>query len=229
LNAVSYLAVLAGLLMIRLPPWEPSPEIQSSLEGFKAGFAYIRETSVVSVLILVIGVYAIFGLPILAMMPVIARDILRTGAAGYGFLLSCVGIGALIGALSLAALGRRIRRGKLFMLSSYCFAIALILFSLLRPHSMLVAAAILFVIGFAMLLNGALANGLLQSIVPDELRGRVVAAYIFVYVGLAPVGAFLAGVVAHAFGVLWAIGGGATFMLLYAAWAFSRNPGLRGV
>jgi MFS family permease len=229
LNALSYLAVLAGLTMIRLPPWERSLETQSSLEGFKAGFAYIRQTPVVSVLIRVIGVYAIFGLPILAMMPVIARDILRTGAAGYGFLLSCVGIGALAGALSLAALGRRIRRGKLFMLSSYCFAAALILFSLLHSHSMPVAAVILLVVGFAMLLNGALANGLLQSIVPDELRGRVVAAYIFVYVGLAPIGAFLAGVVANALGVLWAIGGGAAVMLLYAWWSFSKNPELRGV
>jgi MFS family permease len=228
-NSFSYLAVLAGLFLIRLPPWERSAQTQSSLEGLKEGFAYVRETPVVAVLIRVIGVYAIFGLPILAMMPVIARDILRTNAAGYGFLLTCVGIGALTGALSLAWLGRRVHRGKLFIISSYSFAGALIVFCLLPWHSLHIAAAVLIVIGFAMLLNGALANGLLQSIVPDELRGRVISVYILVYVGLAPIGSFLAGIAANTFGVLWAIGGGAALMLSYAGWMFSKHPELRAV
>jgi len=228
-NSLSYLAVLAGLFLIRLPPWVRSPDAQSSLDGIKGGFAYIRETPVVAVLIRVIGVYAIFGLPILAMMPVIARDVLRTNAAGYGFLLTCVGIGALAGALSLAWLGRQVRRGKLFIISSYIFAAALLLFCLLPWHVLAVSATILIIIGFAMLLNGSLANGLLQSIVPDELRGRVISAYILVYVGLAPIGSFIAGAAANAFGVLWAIGGGAIIMLLYGLWAFSKHPELRAV
>ena len=230
LNALSYLAVLAGLLMIRIPPWEPALETPSSLEGLAQGFRYIRETPVVGVVIRVMGVYAVFGLPVLAMMPVIARDVLGTGAAGYGLLLTCVGVGALIGALSLATLGRRMRRGRLLVLSSYGFAVLLILFSIvcsLRVRSPLVAAAILLAVGFMMLLNGALANGLLQSIVPDELRGRIVSAYVFVYVGMAPIGAFLAGIVADALNVQWAIGGGAAVMLLYALWSFRRHPELQ--
>jgi MFS family permease len=177
-------------------------------------------------------VYAIFGLPVLAMMPVIARDVLGTGAAGYGLLLTCVGIGALIGALSLATLGRRMQRGRLLVLSSYGFAVLLIVFSVvfsLHIHSLLVAAIILLGVGFMMLLNGALANGLLQSIVPDELRGRIISAYVFVYVGMAPIGSFLAGAVADALNVQWAIGGGATAMLLYALWSFRRHPELQAV
>ena len=228
-NSLSYLAVLAGLFMIRLPPWERSPDQQSSVEGLRQGFAYVRETPVVSVLIWVVGICATFGLPILAMMPVVARDVLKTSAAGYGFLLTCVGIGAFAGALSLAWLGRQVKRGRLFVISSYGFAGALLLFCLVPWHTMWLASVILVVVGFAMLLNGSLANGLLQSIVPDELRGRVISAYILVYVGLAPVGSFLAGIAANAFGVLWALGGGAVIMLAYSAWAFSKHPVLRGI
>lgn len=227
LNALSYLAVLAGLFMIRVPRWERAEGAGSSLEGMREGFRFMRDTPAVRTLIEVVAVYALLGLPFIAMMPVVARDVLHTGATGYGVLLTALGVGAFAGALSLAGLGRRVARGRLFVLSSYAFAALLVLFALV--HVRIPAAVVLVLVGFAMLLNGSLANGLLQSTAPDELRGRVVSAYVFTYVGLPPVGTFVAGAVAGWIGVEWAIGGFAALMLGYAAWAFTRAPALNAL
>jgi predicted MFS family arabinose efflux permease len=174
----------------------------------------------------VVLVYSVFGTPYLTLMPVVARDVLGLGAGGYGVLLAAVGIGGLAGALFLAALGDRFSRARMLATSSFAFAALLVLFSLVR--SPLVAWPVLLLAGFTMILNGALANGMLQSIVPDELRGRLMAAYSFVVIGMSQVvGSFLGGLVARAAGVGWAIGAGGALMLAYAGWAFWRSPTLR--
>jgi len=178
-------------------------------------------------LIGVIAVYSIFGFQYLTLMPVIARDVLHTNASGYGLLVTFVGIGAVCGALALAALSNRVRRGKLFTISAFSFATLLLLFSFVNERH--VASGILLFLGLTMLINGALANGILQSVVPDELRGRVMAAYVFVYVGFTPIGSLIAGTVAHATSVQWAIGSGAVVMLIYAGLAFWKVPELRQV
>src|SRR5438045_2365201 len=226
INALSYFAVLASLAQIRLPRWTPVQHLVSPFEQLKQGVDYIRSSRSVSGLMGVIAIYSIFGFQYLTMMPVVARDILHTGASGYGLLLTFVGIGALTGALSLAGLGARIRRGRLFNATAYAFAGLTILFSLAR--SVHIAAVILLALGLTMLINGALANGILQSVVPDELRGRVLATYVFVYVGFAPIGSFLAGAVARVVGVEWAVFSGGVVMLLYVLWAFSNNSAVPG-
>lgn len=227
LNSMSYLAVLAGLFMIQVPPWERVETGMSPIQGLLEGFRYMRDTPLVSVLVRVVGVTAIFGMPFLAMMPVVARNVLHSGATGYGILLTCVGIGALIGALSLAGLGQRMARGKLFVWSTYGFSAGLVVFSLM--HRLLPAAIMLVFVGFAMMVTGALANGLMQSIAPDELRGRVVSAYVFVAVGLVPIGSFISGALAHVIGVDWAIGGCAVIVFVSAVWAFQKYPALQTV
>lgn len=227
INALSYLAVLASLGRIRLPPWAPMQHLVSPFEQLKHGLQYIRSQRSVSGLMGVIAVFSVFGFQYLSMMPVVARDVLHTGASGYGLLLTFVGIGALTGALSLAALGSRIRRGKLFNSTAYAFAGLTMLFSLTR--SVHLAAIVLLFLGLSMLINGALANGILQTVVPDELRGRVMATYVFVYVGFAPIGSFIAGVLAGIIGVDWAIFSGGLIMLLYALWAFAKYPEIRAV
>ncbi|MFL5571750.1 MAG: MFS transporter [Gemmatimonadaceae bacterium] len=227
INAVSYLAVLASLAQVRLPRWTPVQHLVSPFEQLKQGFDYIRSSRAVSGLMGVIAIYSIFGFQYLTMMPVVARDVLHTGASGYGLLLTFVGIGALTGALSLAGLGARIRRGRLFNATAYAFAGLTILFSLTR--SVHFAAVVLLFLGLTMLINGALANGILQSVVPDELRGRVMATYVFVYVGFTPIGSFIAGAMARAFGVQWAIFCGGVVLLLYVLWAFWKYPEIRAV
>ena len=224
INALSYLAVLGGLLVIRLPPFKPTVQRLTPLQGLVQGIRYMRATPAISALMRLVAVYAILGVPYLVLMPVIARDVLGTGASGYGFLLTFVGIGALAGALTLAARARRIRRGRWLMYSSYAFSILLVIFSFVR--SVPLAAAVLLFTGLTMIVNSALANGILQTLVPDELRGRVMSAYVFVYVGLSPIGAFTAGVIARGVGANWAIGAGGAIMLLYTLWAFSKHKDL---
>lgn len=227
LNSLSYLAVLAGLFMINVPAWQRVDTGTSPVEGLLEGFRYMRNAPLIRAIVRVLGVTAIFGMPFLAMMPVVARNVLHSGAGGYGTLLACVGLGALMGALSLAGLGQRIPRGRLYVWATYGFAIGIIAFSMM--HSMLPAAILLVLVGFTMMLMGALANGLLQSIAPDELRGRVVSAYIFVSVGLVPIGSFISGALAKAVGVEWALGGCAVIVLAHSAWAFAKYPALKTV
>jgi MFS family permease len=226
-NALSYFAVLGSLARIKLPAWTPVQHLVSPFEQLKQGFDYIRGSRAVSGLMGVIAIYSIFGFQYLTMMPVIARDVLHTGASGYGLLLTFVGIGALTGALSLAAVGARIRRGRLFNAAAYAFAGLTILFSLMR--SVPFAAIVLLFLGLVMLISGALANGMLQAVVPDELRGRVMATYIFVYVGFTPIGSVIAGALARVMGVEWAIFSGGVVMLAYFLWAFWKYPEIRAV
>jgi len=227
INALSYFAVLGSLARIKLPPWTPVQFLVSPAEQLKQGLRYIRSSRAVAGLMGVIAVYSIFGFQYLTMMPVVARDVLHTGASGYGFLLTFVGIGALTGALSLAGLGVRIRRGRLLNATAYAFAGLTILFSLTRTVH--IAALVLLFLGLTMLINGALANGILQSVVPDELRGRVMATYVFVYVGFTPIGSFIAGAMARFVGVQWAIFTGGLVMLAYSLWAFWKYPEIRAV
>ena len=225
-NAFSYIAVLIGLFMVRLPAWTPSPHRASPIHGIVEGVRFMRGTPAVGAIMGIVTVYSIFGVPYLTLMPVVAAERLGLGPGGYGLLLACVGIGGLAGALTLAAVGDRMPRHKVLSRASYTFACLLIAFSLMR--SPLAAYLLLLLIGFSMIVNSAQANAMLQHLVPDELRGRIMAAYSFIVVGLSQVaGSFVAGGVARAFGVAWAIGGGGGIMLLYALWAF--RPARRNV
>lgn len=221
-NALSYVTVLIGLFLIRLPAWVPSEHRASPIQGVVEGVRYMRGTRAVAALIGIVTVYSIFGVPYLTLMPVVAGERLGLGPGGYGLLLACVGIGGLAGALTLAALGDRLPRPVILARASYTFSTLLIIFALVR--SPIAAYVLLLLIGFAMIVNSAQANAMLQHLVPDEMRGRIMAAYSFIVVGLSQVvGSFVAGAVARAFGVAWAIGGGGALMLLYASWAFSRS------
>jgi MFS family permease len=222
LNALSYFTVLLGLARIKLPPWQPPLTAGSPVHGMLEGLRYIRATKKVLTLIKFIAVFSILGVPYITLMPVVARDLLGLDAAGYGLLLSSLGLGGLSGALALAAMGGRLPRGKILVASAYTYAFLLIMFSLVRVAWM--AYPILLVTGFSMIVTSAVANSMLQSLVPDQFRGRLRSVYSLISVGLGQVlGAFVGGAVAGAVGVDWAIGCGAAIMLLYAMYAFRRG------
>jgi MFS family permease len=222
LNAISYFTVLVGLSRIKLPPWTPPLTTGSPLHGMLEGLRYIRATKKVSTLIRFIAVFSVLGVPYITLMPVVARDLLGLDASGYGLLLSSLGLGGLSGALALAAVGRSVPRGKLLVAAAYTYAFLLIMFSLVRVAW--IAYPILLVTGFSMIVTNAVANSMLQSLVADEFRGRLMSVYSLISVGVSQVfGAFAAGVVASAVGVDWAIGAGAAVMLVFAMYAFRRH------
>jgi MFS family permease len=226
LNAASFVAVLGGLFMIRLPAFRRPAGHARPWVGVQQALRYMNRTPNVRALMSMVTVYSILGIPVLALMPVVARRMFGLGAGGYGLLLSCLGVGGLFGALSLAGVGHRISRMKLLIVASMAWPVLLIAFSFCRVPW--IGYLLLLGIGCTMILNGAISNGLLQSVVPNELRGRIMAAYGLVVVGLAQVvGAFSAGVVADLLGVSTAIGIAAAIMLIYGLHAFFRRPELR--
>ena len=158
-------------------------------------------------------------------MPVFARDVLHRGAAGYGLMMTAVGIGALSGALAVAALDRRIRKGPTLIAAGGSFGLLLVAFGLSKVY--LVSVGLLALTGATMIVNNALTNATIQTIVPDALRGRVMGFYSFVFVGLAPLGSLQMGALAERIGpsAAVAMGGAATALAVGAAvW---RVPALR--
>ena len=225
-NALSYLLVLLSLFRIKLQEKVIEETELSPTEGLMEGIRFMRKSREVSLLMSMVTVYSIFGIPYLVLMPVIARDTLHGTARTYGLLLASVGLGAVTGAFALAMVGRRVRRGKVLAAAAFSFSTLLIAFSFSR--SIWLSAAILFFTGMTMILNNALANGLLQTITPDNLRGRVMSAYAFVFVGMAPIGSLLSGSVASALGAPAAIGIGAGVLLLLRGVGVRNAEGAEG-
>lgn len=223
LNALSYLAVLIGLALIVLPAWTPVTRAVSPTAEILAGLAYMRRTPAVAAIMLLVIVFSVLGIPYLTLMPIVARDILHLGASGYGLLLTFVGVGGLTGALFLASAGHRVPRGRLLALSAYAFPVLLIALALVRSPAL--AHPVLFLVGFMMIVNNALANSILQAVVDDAFRGRVLAAYSFVVVGLSQLlGAIAAGSIAQTIGADWAIGGSAMLMIAITTYIYWRRP-----
>ena len=225
LNALSYLAVLIGLAMIRLPERRETPRVRGkTVEDMLAALRYVRDTPPLSSLMLIAAMFSLLGIPVITLLPIIARDLLGVGADGYGALMACIGLGAVTGALAIAATGGGRDRGRTMRIASVAFPSLLVLFAFARTPWL--SAVLLFVIGVAMIVNNALVNARLQTEVPDEMRGRVMSLYVMVYIGASPAGSFIAGAVAKASSAAWAIGGAAAVMLLFALWIFRREPAL---
>lgn len=226
-NAISYAAVLAGLLLIKLPPRAMRERAGSSpMAGLIEGLRYIRGTHQVWSLMKLVAVYSIFGAPYLALMPVIARDTLGGNAQTYGWLLGAVGTGAIMAGLVLAFVARRVGRGRVLTAGALGFSVLVLAFSMSR--SLWLSLTLLLFVGFSMIMTNAISNTLLQTLAPDALRGRVMAAYAWVFVGVGPVlGPYLIGALANRIGAPQAIGVSAIVTLGYGAWAFTRYPVLR--
>jgi MFS family permease len=226
LNGLSYIAVIWSLLSIRLPPHQPRPTQPSAWTGFREILAFLAGDRRLRTLVVLTATLSVFGFPYISMMPVFARNVLHRGAGGYGALTASIGLGAMLGALAIAVSARRIRaRGRLMLTGGTVFGILLVLFAASR--SFWLSLALLALAGCAMIVNNALTNTLLQTAVPDHLRGRIMGFYSFVFVGMAPFGAFFFGLAAEHWGAPLAVGAGGvivTVAVLVAGW---RVPELR--
>ncbi|MBZ0100949.1 MAG: MFS transporter [Thermoanaerobaculia bacterium] len=191
LNATSYLAVLASLLAIDVPEAAGARPTGSTLSRIVEGFRYAAAARPVRALLLLLGVVSLTAMPFSVLMPIFADRILGGGAASLGLLMGASGVGALAGALVLASRRGIAGLGRFVALSAAGFGVCLVLFSLSRRLWLSVALQV--PVGFFMISQMASSNTLIQSLVPDRVRGRVMALYTMMFMGMAPFGALLAG------------------------------------
>ena len=226
LNGLSYIAVIAGLLLMRLPPRGAPAKPTSTWSGFREVLLYLRGDRRLRVLMILTATLSVFGFPYISMMPVFARDVLHRGATGYGALTASIGIGAVVGALGVALASARLRaRGRLMLVGGTAFGILLILFSASR--SLALSMVLLALTGCAMIVNNAITNTLLQTTAPDHLRGRIMGFYSFVFVGMAPFGAFMFGLVAEHIGAPITLAAGGAIVAVAVTVAGLLAPSIR--
>ncbi|MGC2111488.1 MAG: MFS transporter [Candidatus Korobacteraceae bacterium] len=202
-NAVSYIAVIAGLLLMRVEHPANLANQGSPLENILEGFAFARNTGPIRAILLLLGLVSFVGMPYAVLMPVFADQILHGGARGLGILMGATGVGALLGAASLAARVGVKGLGKLIALCAAGFGFSLIFFSFSRIFWL--STLLLLPVGFFMMVQMASSNTLIQAMVPDQLRGRILAVYSMMFMGMAPFGALSAGAVAHHLGAPWTV------------------------
>jgi MFS family permease len=225
-NAVSYIAVIIGLIMMSPRSVAPQSISSSPLANILEGFRYVNNTAPIRALLLLLGLASFAGMPYTVLMPVFADDIFHSGARGLGILMGASGVGALIGSLMLAMRASVRGLGSWVAIASGTFGASAIAFAFSR--SFLLSAIMLVPVGIAMMVQMASSNTLIQSMVPDALRGRVMAVYSMMFVGLGPIGALIAGALAHRIGAPMTVAAGGLLTILGAiAFAF-RLPALRG-
>src|SRR6476646_501380 len=224
LNGLTFVAVIAGLLMMRFPPFQRPVHVVSASKHAWNGIVYSLKHQRVRTILLLFLAVGVFGWSYAVLMPAFARDVLNRGANGYGILMSASGTGAFIGALVVATYGHLITPRKLALGGIWVFSIALFALSLSR--NFYVALACLLVAGFGMLLFFSTSNTVLQTIVPDEMRGRVMGVWSLVFGAMIPLGSLEAGAVAHFAGTPVALAFGAIVCAasaLVTLWAIRRR------
>jgi MFS family permease len=224
-NAASYIAVIIGLLVMRVEHREPEPRTGSPLAHIAEGFRFVIENPPVHSLMLLLGVVSITAMPYAVLMPIFADRILHGGAAALGWLMGASGIGALAAALLLASRRDLKGLGAWVALAAAGFGISLVAFSMSRVFWL--SAAILIPVGFSMMIEMGSSNTLIQSMVPDRLRGRVMSVYSMMFMGMAPIGSLLAGAAADRIGAPWTVATGGIVGVLAAGVFALRLPGIR--
>lgn len=205
INAVSYIAVLASLLLMRLKPFERVQQERKVWQSLKDGFRYAFGFPPIRALIIIVALLSLFGMPFTVLLPVFARDILYGGANTLGYLMGASGFGALSGALFLAQRKSVIGLGKVIICTMLIFGLALIAFSFSKM--LLLSLVLMLFSGFGMIVTMASCNTLLQTLVDDDKRGRVMSLYSTAFMGMAPIGSMLAGSVAEQIGVGYTLAG----------------------
>ena len=205
-NSISYIAVITGLLMMRVHMVKRT-HVGSAIESLLEGFRFARHTAPILALLLLLATVSMVGMPYAVLMPIFADQILHGGARGLGILMGASGVGALGGALTLAARKGLTGLGRWIALGCTGFGASLILFSLSR--SFWLSTLLLIPAGFCVMLQMSSSNTLIQAMVPDHLRGRIMALYSMMFMGMAPIGALGAGFVGDRLGapITVAIGG----------------------
>src|SRR5207237_7276615 len=211
-NSVSYLGAIVALgLMRKLPVLLRDMQARPAFQRIKEGALYAARDPVVGMMLLVLAVFSLFAMNRLTLIPLFAEQVLHVGAAGFGFLRAALGLGAVTGALTVAAFERSADGNRQFWVA-LAWGAALILFSSSRTFWL--SALLLFVAGFCQISFLAVANSRIQTATPDGLRGRVMALYAQALMGVGPIGSTQAGALASWLGAPWAMAIGAALAAL---------------
>jgi MFS family permease len=223
-NAISYIAVIIGLMLMKVDS-PPRSTTHSPTEDIIEGFRWVNHTRIIRALLLLIGLVSLVGMPYTVLMPVFADKILHGGARGLGILMGATGVGALFGALTLAAKTGIKGLGRWVVIT--CAGLGVSLFCFAFSNSFWLSAALLLPAGYSMMLQMACSNTLIQTMVPDQLRGRVMSLYSMMFMGMAPFGALFGGALAHRFGAPITVALGGIACVLGAIWFGRALPVLR--
>jgi MFS family permease len=227
IDAVSYLAVIASLVTMRVNTAPAKPSRAPMLQQLKDGWTYVIGFPPIRTILSLFALISLMGMPFMVLMPIFAGQVLRGGPHTLGFLLGASGVGALISAVSLAL--RETVRGltTMIQISAGLFGLGLICFGLSRilPLSLF----LMLIVGFGMMQGMAASNTVIQTLVPEDMRGRVMSYYTMAFVGMAPFGSLLAGWLAHRFGAPHAVMITGAFCVAGSAWFTTQLKSIRRV
>jgi MFS family permease len=227
IDGISYLAVIASLLMMRVNIAPVRRAATSILGQLKEGWTYVRGFPPIRTILLLFALISLMGMPFMVLMPIFASNVLHGGPHTLGFLLGASGVGALISAVSLAL--RRTVRGltTMIQISAALFGLGLICFGLSRI--LVLSMLLMVVVGFGMMQGLAASNTVIQTLVPEDKRGRVMSYYTMAFVGMAPFGSLLAGGLAHRFGAPHAVMITGAFCLAGSLWFTTQLKSIRKI
>jgi MFS family permease len=224
INGLSFLAVIIGLAAMRLPRFEPHPPAPV-LQHLKDGFRYAASHHAVRRILALMAAATFAGMPAFVLMPFFADDIFHRGSAGLGYLMGAMGIGAVTGTLELARRTRMKGLGRVMVVSGLTTGVAYLCFA--YSPSFYLSLAIMPVIGYSVMRQMASANTTIQTSIPDQYRGRIMALYAMTVVGLGPFGSLAAGAIAGKFGARNALACGGVLALVASLvfdWSRRRQP-----
>ena len=224
LNGLSFLAVIFALMAMKIEPQQRKDSGESPLQNLLQGFRFAMNDRPIRSTLLLMSMLSVFGLQYSVFMPIFAQDVLRSGARGLGFLMSAAGVGAVLGALQFAARTAYKGLAKWIAAMSVICSVCLLIFS--QSKMFWLSIVVLFIVGFAATSQMAATNTTVQNRSPDALRGRLMAVYATMFMGVQPLGALLAGGIAKRLGapVTLAIFGTVCLLgsLVFAAWVLLR-------
>lgn len=226
IDGLSYLAVIASLALMRIEPLPArSGAAASMLAQLKEGWAYVSGFAPVRTILLLFALVSLMGMPYIVLMPIFAAQVLHGGPHTLGLLMGATGVGALVSAISLALRKTVLGLGRMIPIAAATFGAGLVLFGL--SHVMWLSVSLMLLTGFGMMQGMAASNTIIQTVVPEDRRGRVMSYYTVAFVGMAPFGSLLAGFLAHKLGAQHTVIITGSVVILGAMWFATRLPEIR--
>ncbi len=227
IDGISYVAVIASLLMMKIQPVEVAPTADNLFRQMREGWDYVRSFSPIRTILLLFSIVSLMGYPYMVLLPIFAGQVFHGGAYTLGLLTAASGLGALISALSLAFRKSVVGLTRMIQMSSATLGLALILFGFSQQFAL--SLLLMGFAGFGMMQSISASNTVVQTLVPEDKRARVISYYAMAYFGSAPIGSLLAGALAQKIGAASTIIVTGTFCLLGSLWFSLQMPKVRTV